>query len=345
MTVGFLGGKFLPFHQGHIYMIMAASNMVDKLYVVLSSSENRDKELCERDGIKYMPAEVRMSWIGRSLNDLDNIEIINIKDDHWNDDYNWEEGANAIKAAIPEKITRVFSSEPEYDKYFSLYYPEAKHVVIDEGRNIVPISATELRKNIYKHWNMLPSSVASFFVKKVVVVGTESTGKSTLVKKLAKFYNTNYVPEIGRKYCEKYKNMLTPAMFNSIAMEHYLEQEKAVEQSNKLLFIDSEAIITEYYLEAYAKKEGFIFDGSFLSSIIQLQKYDLILYLEPDVKWVDDGFRFLGDEDERRKNNEYLKWLFAHFGFQYNIVSGSYSERFNQSIELVNSITKGRNII
>jgi len=335
MTVGFLGGKFLPFHQGHIYMIMAASNMVDKLYVILSSSENRDRELCERDGIKYMPAEVRLSWIGHSLNDLDNIEIINIKDGHWNDDYNWEEGANAIKAAIPEKITHVFSSESEYDNYFSIYYPEAKHIVIDEGRNIVSISATELRKNIYKHWNMLPSSVSSFFVKKVVVVGTESTGKSTLVKKLAKFYNTNYVPETGRDYCEKYKNMLTPNMFNFIAMKHFLNQE---EQDNKLLFIDSEAVTTLYYLEAYTKKENFTFDNNLIKSIIQLQKYDLILYLEPDVKWVNDGFRFLGKKKERRKNNEYLKWLFTHFGFQYNIISGSYSERFNQSIELVNSI-------
>jgi len=335
MTVGFLGGKFLPFHQGHIYMIMAASNMVDKLYVILSSSENRDRELCKRDGIKYMPAEVRLSWIGRSLNDLDNIEIINIKDDHWNDDYNWEEGASAIKAAIPEKITHVFSSEPEYDKYFSIYYPEAKHIVIDEGRDIVNISATELRKNIYKHWNMLPSSVANFFVKKVAIVGTESVGKSTLVKKLAKFYNTKYISEVGRDYCEKYKNMLTPDIFNFIAMKHFLSQE---EQCNKLLFIDSEAVTTQYYLEAYAKKENFTFDNNLIKSIIKLQKYDLILYLEPDVKWINDGFRFLGEEEERRKNNEYLKWLFTHFGFQYNIISGSYSERFNQSIELVNSI-------
>ena len=62
-TVGFIGGKFLPFHLGHIYVILAASNYVDKLYVVLSSSKKRDKEICERDNIKYIPAEIRLSCL------------------------------------------------------------------------------------------------------------------------------------------------------------------------------------------------------------------------------------------------------------------------------------------
>ena len=75
--VGFIGGKFLPFHMGHVYVILSASNYVDELYVILSSSKNRDRELCERDGIKYIPAEVRLSWLGQSLNNLDNIKILN----------------------------------------------------------------------------------------------------------------------------------------------------------------------------------------------------------------------------------------------------------------------------
>ena len=103
-TVGFIGGKFLPFHQGHVYVIMAASNYVDELYVVVSSSKNRDRELCEKDGMKYIPAEVRLSWIGESLNDLDNIKIIHIEDDHWDNDYDWEEGANMIKEKIGKPI-------------------------------------------------------------------------------------------------------------------------------------------------------------------------------------------------------------------------------------------------
>ena len=209
-TVGFIGGKFLPFHLGHIYVVLAASNQVDELYVVLSSSKNRDKELCKRDGIKYIPADVRLSWIGESLNNISNVKIVHIEDDHWDADYDWEEGANLIKKAIGKPIDFVFSSENSYNDFFKKYYPDSKHVVVDDKRKTVTISATEMRKNLYDHWDKLPTCVRSYFTKKVAIIGTESCGKSTLCKKLAKFYNTNYVDEVGRNYCERYSNQLRP---------------------------------------------------------------------------------------------------------------------------------------
>jgi len=334
MTVGFLGGKFLPFHQGHLYMILRASTMVDKLYVVLTSSPNRDKELCDRDGIKYMPAEVRMSWIGASVADLENIEVINIVDDQWNYNYDWEEGSNKIRNAIPEKLTHVFSSEPEYDKYFKAYYPGTEHVVIDEGRNAVSISATELRKDLYKHWDMLPVTVRPFFVKKVVLIGTESCGKSTLTKKLAKFYNTNFVHEVGKDdYCYKYKNLLTPQMFVSTAMDHFRLIEKRMEVANKVVFIDTEAVVTQFYLEIYTGQKSALID-----EVIKLQNFDLIIYMEPDVKWVDDGTRFLGTDEQRKDGNAKLKKMFADYGLEYISVTGSYEERFAKARALVDEM-------
>lgn len=337
-TVGFVGGKYLPFHQGHVYMIMAASNLVDKLYVVLCSGDKRDKELCERDGIKYMPSEVRMSWIGKTLNDLDNVEVINVKDDYSESEYDtkgWEEGSIAIIDAIPEKITHVFSSEHEYGEHFSKYYPEAEHIVIDSGREVVNISATEIRKDIYKHWNMLPDSVRSFFTKKVVIMGTESCGKSTLAKKLSKFYNTNYVHEVGRDYCVEYNDNLTVDMFDSIAMEHMLLTEKKLKESNKILFIDSEALITQYYLNMYFDTQSFLID-----QIIRKQDFDLILYAEPDVPWVDDGFRSMGEPEVRRDNNVLMKKMMMEYSNMKNYysISGTYEERFGQARALVENM-------
>jgi len=335
-TVGFLGGKFLPFHLGHVYAIISASNYVDKLYVVLSSSENRDRELCERDGIKYIPAEVRLSWIGENLNDLENIKIIHIKDDAWDNDYDWEAGANMIKKAINEPIDYVFSSETNYNEYFKKYYPDAKHIVINEGRDVVPISATDLRKNIYYNWEKLPLSVRSYFVKKVLVIGTESCGKSTLTKKLAKFYNTNYVHEVGRDYCVKYSNHLTSEMFNEISMEHWLLQKKLIKESNKILFVDSDAVITQYYLDMY-------FNGSkseLIEEIVKIQNYDLVLFLEPDVKWVNDGIRFAGENEIRLKNNEKLKKMFNERKISFISISGDYNERFIKSKKEIDKILK-----
>jgi len=338
MTIGFLGGKFLPLHRGHMFAIMQASTMVDKLYVVLSSSVNRDSELCERDGVKFMPADVRMSWLGASVSNISNIEIINIIDDQWDADYDWEDGARKIRLAIPEKLTHVFSSESEYNSKFKKYYPEAQHIVLDESRLMVSISATDLRKHLYDHWDMLPETVRAFFVKKIVVVGTESCGKSTLVKKLASFYNTNYIHEVGKDdYCIKYKNQLTVKMFDSIAMDQYRLIEKKSLYSNKLLIIDTEAIVTQYYLNIYKDCKSNLID-----EIIKAQSFDLMLYLEPDVKWIDDGLRMFSEDSKRKIENERLKKMFLSYGYNnLTFIKGSYEQRFKDSIEIINKLMKG----
>ena len=335
-TVGFIGGKFLPFHLGHVYVIIAASNKVDELYVVLSSSKNRDKEICKRDRIKYIPAEVRLSWIGESLNNVGNVKIIHIEDEHWDSDYDWEEGADMIKKAIGKPIDYVFSSEENYNNLFKKYYPDSKHIIVDDKRETVTISATEMRRRLYNNWDKLPNCVRSYFTKKVAIVGTESCGKTALSQKLAKFYNTNYVEEIGRKYCEKYSNLLTAEMFDLIAMEHFLLQIKKSEESNKVLFVDSDAAITQYYLEMYFKGRK----SELIEQIIKIQDYDLVIFLEPDVKWVDDGLRFAGEEKEREENNKKLKRMFTERGIKFRVISGDYSQRFDKSRELVDELFK-----
>jgi HTH-type transcriptional repressor of NAD biosynthesis genes len=333
-TVGFIGGKFLPFHMGHTYAILAASNKVDELYVVLSSSKNRDKELCERDGIKYIPAQARLTWLGAAFKDLDNVKIIHIEDDQWDDNYDWAEGARMIQKAINKPLDFVFSSETGYEKHFSKYYPDAKHVVIDDGRETVSVSATEMRKSLYEHWDKIPTYVRPYFVKKVALVGTESCGKTTLAKKLAKFYNTNWVHEVGRDYCEKYGNQLTPEMFNLIGMEHFLLQSKKAEESNKLLFVDSEATITQYYLNMYFGGQK----SQLLEEIIKLQDYDLVLHLEPDVKWVADGLRFGGEDKVRKTNNELLKKMYTERKIPLVSITGNYDSRFNKAREAIDAL-------
>ena len=57
------------------------------------------------------------------------------------------------------------------------------------------MSSTELRKNPYKHWDWIPQIAKPYFVKKVLLVGGESVGKSTLTINLANRFNTNYIDE------------------------------------------------------------------------------------------------------------------------------------------------------
>jgi HTH-type transcriptional repressor of NAD biosynthesis genes len=332
LTVGFIGGKFLPLHLGNVYAIMQASSMVDELYVILMSANKSDRDICKHDKIKYMPANVRLSWLGQEFSDIENIKILHVPDELRDTEEGWDSGANLIKQGIGKTIDYIFSSESIYDSYFSRLYPKAKHIVLDEERKNVPISATRIRRDIYKHWDMLPSSVREYFTKKVVVIGTESCGKSTLVKKLSKIYDAPFVQEIGRQYCIKYADKLTREMFNDIAMEHYLTQQKNL--GNKLLFVDSDATITQFYLDMYFEKQK----SPLIEEIIKLQDYDLAIFLEPDVRWVADGFRASGEEEIRLKNNTKMKKMFDERGIIYFSINGDYLERFLKSKNLVDKL-------
>lgn len=339
MTVGFIGGKFLPLHLGHVYAIVYASSIVDELYVILSHSELRDRELCQNTKMNYIPASIRLRWLSQLTKDMPHVKVIAIEDDQDNDHYNWAEGAQLIKQAIGKPIDTVFSSEVDYNDIFQELYPNAQHKLIDPLRTQVNISATALRtEGVFRHWEFIPDIVRPYFVKKIVIVGTESCGKSTLTKNLAKIYNTTYVEEYGRTVCEELggcDGIMIKEDYQKIAYGHKMEEYRAIEKANKLVFIDTEANVTQFYSNLYNHEHQPV-----LYEIAKLQEYDLWLFLEPDVTWVDDGLRVHGEETARIQNNQYLKSLLDKQNIDYHILSGNYENRLRAAIELIERVLR-----
>jgi nicotinamide riboside kinase len=69
-----------------------------------------------------------------------------------------------------------------------------------------------------------------------------------------------------------------------------------------------------------------------------MQDFDMVLYLEKDVKWVPDGFRFEGADEQREVNEKYLKWLYENYDINPIYINGTYSERFKKSRTEVNKL-------
>ncbi|WP_077618400.1 multifunctional transcriptional regulator/nicotinamide-nucleotide adenylyltransferase/ribosylnicotinamide kinase NadR [Bacillus sinesaloumensis] len=332
--VGFFGGKFLPLHQGHVYAIIKASTRVDELYVVLSHSAKRDRELCEASKFPYIPSRIRLRWLSQLTKDMKHVKVIEVEDHDGDEDYDWSKGASQIKAAIGKNIDVVFSSEVNYDSIFKDLYPKATHMLIDKNRDLVPISATEIReKGVFQNWQYIPEVARPFFVKKVVILGTESCGKSTLTKNLALMYNTTFVSEYGRELCEELggcDGIMLDEDYPLIAYGHKVKEYEAIKQANKLVFIDTEAAVTQFYSELYNQKTQRVLD-----EVAKIQQYDLCLFLEPDVKWVDDGLRVHGEQQVREENNQRLKMILNQCGIEYVSISGTYQERLEKAIELI----------
>jgi HTH-type transcriptional repressor of NAD biosynthesis genes len=188
------GGSFNPLHMGHVDCIIRAANMCEKLYIVLSVG-------CKRNEIDM---RVRYRWLYQITKHIGNVEIFTIEDnDATKADYgvnSWKKDAEYVKSYIKDKIDVVFcGSDYDENSFWNVCYPESELHIFERN----DISSTEIRKNPYKCWDWLPNIVKPYFVKKVLLIGGESTGKSTLTINLANHYNTNYIDEAGRELSEK----------------------------------------------------------------------------------------------------------------------------------------------
>ena len=80
--------------------------------------------------------------------------------------------------------------------------------------------------------------------QRIVFVGAESTGKSTLSDYLAHVYETVSVPEIGRFIWEEKQGRLNAADYVEIALKHREAEDAAVPQARRWLFVDTNALTT-----------------------------------------------------------------------------------------------------
>jgi NadR type nicotinamide-nucleotide adenylyltransferase len=182
-------------------------------------------------------------------------------------------------------------------------------------------------------------------LKKIVIIGPESTGKSTLCQQLAEHFETIWCPEYAREYLLTngtdygFQDLLTIAK-GQIALEEKLadklEQRAAplLEQDYDIpYFIDTDMSVMRVWCEFVFKK-----CHPFIEKQLAKRKVDHYFLCQPDLPWVKDQLREYPDLATREKLfSIYLNWL-ENQTVPWTLIQGKDPERMQSAIRAVNRI-------
>lgn len=318
MKTGLVVGKFYPPHKGHSYLIQTAQANSDKVIVMIA----------DRPEFK-IPAKLRAKWLQEAHPEVE-IRLFEDKLDD-NDSRGW--GANTLKF-LGIKPDVVFSSENYGEPYAAAM--KTKHFSVDPPRETVACSATQIRHDPYRMWDYLSPGVKSYLALRVCLVGAESTGKTTLSKALAEYYDTNWVPEYGRLYTEEnisdvFSHKWTNKEFIHIAKRQNEMEDDYARTCNKILVCDTDSFATSIWYERY-----FGVRSSAVEKLAARRNYDLYILTSDDIPFEQDGWRD-GENIRHWMHQRFIEKL-QFWGKDYLLVSGDPRQRLELASQKIDQL-------
>lgn len=297
-------GTFAPMHVGHVDLIQQAKRENDEVIVVVSGT-NTDRDRGTRIGL-YLNRRFR--YVREVFKDDELIKVEKLDEENippepegW---YPWLEKLHDTISNVTnndyDQLT-FYVGEKEYCQYLFDYFKAiVKTEVVLAERSIIPISATEIRNNPLNHWRYITKPFCRHFTKKILVIGSASGGKTTLVKDLGRLLNAQISLEYAREYQTKYgvKDFeLDVQDFVRLFVDQYAQTSDVIDEGNHsgVIIADTNSAVTMAYVEHYLK--GSISDKEYnmlsnlFESTLDKEQWDLVLLVAPCSDYVDDNFR------------------------------------------------------
>lgn len=174
-------------------------------------------------------------------------------------------------------------------------------------------------------------------MKKIVVIGPESTGKSTLCEQLAQHYQTVWCPEYAREYLLKQGGSYNYGDLLHIARGQ-LQQEEQLQQHarNGIYVIDTEMYVMKVWCEVVFEQ-----CHTWILKQIASRKYDMYLLCQTDLPWAKDELREYPDLAMRRRLYKMYKDLLIHNPAPWAEVSGTDAARVAIAVEAIDKMRGG----
>ncbi|MFJ6796372.1 AAA family ATPase [Streptomyces sp. NPDC091268] len=338
---GLVLGKFYPPHAGHHHLVRTAQDRCDRLTVLVCAAT-----------VESVPLADRVAWMREEHPGADVVGAVDDIPVDLTDPAVWEAHMAIFREAVARPVDAVFTSEAygtELARRFG-----AEEVCVDPDRTLFPVSGTAVRADPAGCWDYLGPAVRAALTRRVVVLGAESTGTTTLSRALAEHYRrrggvwsgTGWVPEYGRRYSEEKlaaARAADPAAtwaditfateeFPVIARRQDALEEAAARLGSPVLFCDTDSFATGIWHERYlGGRNAEVEEGA------SRTRRDLYLLTDhTDVPFEDDGLR----------DGPHLRpWMTGRFreelertGRRFLLVRGTREERLRAAVAAVDAL-------
>ena len=318
MTRGFVLGKFMPPHAGHVHLCETARRLVGELTILV----------CWLPG-DPIPGPLRLAWMRQLFPDCRVIgHDAQVPQAPGNDPDFWPVWRKIVKIAHPEPIDLLFAGE---DYGMRLAREVGARFILVGPRLHPNLSGSAVRADPWGHWEMLPPPVRPHFARSVCLHGPESTGKSTLSAPLAAHFGTIWVPEYGRVHCQLYGFDLDAEGLSTIGRTQSAMTRAALPWCNRRLIVDTDALTTAAW--------SLMILGHIPEGVLEgFPLADLYLLTDIDIPWEDDGTRYYPDPADRRRFMRACERVLEEAGANWVRVRGGLDERFAQAVAAIETL-------
>ncbi len=323
---GFLLGKFMPPHAGHVALVEAARSLVDELTILVCWLPDDDIAGAQRlDWMKRLFPACRVIGHGAP-----------VPQEPGDNPHFWPIWRSIVAKAHPEPIDYLFAGE-SYGAELAcqvggLFVPLGGRVLGADGEGLGGLSGRSVREAPWHHWRYLPAPVRDSYALTVCLHGVESVGKSMLAERLAAHYGTLLVPEYGRAHCEQYGTDCREQDLLLIGRAQQAMIDAARPWCDRRLIVDTDALMTAAWSQMMI--------GHMPDELLRKSKADLYLVLGMDAPFIDDGTRVFGDPADRARFDGIARGVLADAGVRTAEISGSWDERFDAACVAIDAASR-----
>ena len=356
-SVGVVFGSFAPLHQGHLDLIMRAKKENDGGALVIVCGYDGDK------GEPLMPHKKRYRYVREFFADDDLVAVYSINDseigisqypDGWD---GWMRAfKNIFDLAVSRRdvtVRRWYVGDPNYAEDLKTRYQE--HVILVDRKATNPICATMIRQNPIKHWDKIAAPFRRVFSHNILITGTASEGKSTLVQDLGKYFNAPCSHEWARDYMAQSCVSdweLDGADFMAFIEGQYTLNRQLINSpgNHGVFFADTDTLVTKMYAAKYADdpdcaitKAEYERVAVMADEYARKSRWDAIFLLCPNGVFVDDHTRYMkhsGMDERDDLYNRLVDNIKQHYDMEkvFVLQGGCYYENFKAVVDYVNSV-------